>query len=431
MKIALLMTGNELMAGDTVDSNSCAVSKAFAQWGFDVDYKVTIGDDFDLLCAEMDRLSDLYPLVLVNGGLGPTIDDLTSEAMAKVCGVSLKENPTAKDHVVTWCGGRSIEVSQANMKQAFLPEGSEVLHNPVGSAPGIACKKGEAWFFATPGVPSELKAMLEGSVKLKLISEFPHASGHYIRRIKLFGIGESTVQQTVVDQLPDWPAEVDLGFRAGLPLLEIKLTVASEELLGLRDQCEAKFTALFKDSIVGDDDDDLASLVIGLLQKKSARIALAESCTGGKIAAMLTSIAGASAVFDAGVVSYANAAKEHFLGVNPQTIESHGVVSEPVVIEMAQGILREARSDLAIAVSGIAGPDGGTANKPVGTVCIAWGGTEDMQSIEFCFPFGRQMFQTYVSAVALDLMRRKLSGIEELPEFLQPGGRFSKKRQTD
>ncbi len=430
MKIALLMTGNELMAGDTVDSNSSAIAKAVAQWGFDVDYKVTIGDDFELLCEEMSRLSDRYGVVIINGGLGPTGDDLTAEAMAKVCGVSLEENSEAKQHVESWCQGRSIEVSNANLKQAFLPAGAAVLHNPVGSAPGIACARANGWLLATPGVPGELKAMLDGSVKTVMQEKFPHATGSHIRRIKMFGIGESTVQQRVADEFTDWPKQVDLGFRAGLPLLEVKLTVDDEADLPLRDRCEARFCELFADSIIGENDDSLAQLVVDLLMQQSARIALAESCTGGHIAASLTSIPGVSAVFDAGIVSYANEAKQHFLGVSSKTIERFGVVSEPVVIEMAQGVLREARADFAIAVSGIAGPDGGTETKPVGTVCVAWGSANEMQSLEFLFPLGRQVFQPYVSAVVLDLMRRRLLGINELPNFLSSGGRFARSAGT-
>ena len=428
MKIALLMTGNELMAGDTVDSNSSSIAKTLAQWGFDVDYKVTIGDDYKLLCDEMKRLSKLYSLVLINGGLGPTLDDLTAEAMANACEVDIEEHAQAKAHVVQWCKERKVALSDANLKQAFLPAGAEVVHNPVGSAPGIACRNKASWLLATPGVPSELKAMLESSIKELLDREFPHASGSHIRRIKMFGIGESTVQQRVNDQIPDWPDEVDFGFRAGLPLLEIKLTVDDEAHLPLRDRCEQQINSLFKDSIVGENDDSLAHLVVELLRGKQQKIALAESCTGGQIAAMLTSVAGASEVFDAGIVSYANFAKEEILGVNPGTIEDQGVVSESVVLEMAQGALRVAKADMAIAVSGIAGPGGARPGKPVGTVCLAWGDADNMQSLEFFFPLGRAYFQPYVSAVALDLIRRKLLGIDALPDFLDSGGRFAKKK---
>lgn len=415
------------MAGDTVDSNSSVMAKELAQWGFDVAYKVTIGDDFELLCEEIKRLGSNYGLVLINGGLGPTVDDLTAQALATVCDVELEENPEAKAHVEHWCGERKVTLTKANLKQAFLPAGAEVVHNPIGSAPGIACRYKDSLLVATPGVPSELKAMLAGSVRALLERELPHTSGSHIRRLKLFGIGESTVQQRVEDELEDWPEQVDLGFRAGLPLLEIKLTVDDEQHLSLRDQCEEKFRELFADSLVGENDDSLAHLVYELLKSQGKKLALAESCTGGQIAAMLTTVPGVSAVFDAGIVSYANEAKSHFLGVQESTIEQYGVVSESVVVEMAQGVLREAKADYAIAVSGIAGPDGARPGKPVGTVCVAWGTHEKMQSLEFFFPLGRTYFQTLVSAVALDLIRRRLLGIEQLPDFLADGGRYAKK----
>lgn len=425
MKVALLMTGNELMSGDTVDSNSALIAKNFAEMGFDVDFKATVGDDFDVLANEMRRLASLYPMVLINGGLGPTSDDLTSEIMAHICETALEENSDAKRQISEWCERRKIQLTASNLKQALMPSGSTVLNNPVGSAPGIACRYGDSWLLATPGVPSELRAMLSGSVQQFIKQCFPIAKGRLIRRLKLFGIGESTVQQKVSDSGKDWPQEVVLGFRAGLPLLELKLEIADEAHMVLRDQCESWLCDWFSDSIIGENDDDLPSLVIDLLEKSGGKLALAESCTGGQIAASLTSVPNASRVFDAGIVSYANQAKIDFLGVNADTIATHGVVSEPVVLEMALGALQRIGGTHAIAVSGIAGPSGGSKDKPVGTVCMAWGSRESMRALQFHFPFGRAMFQQYVSAMALDLIRRVLKGNHDLPDFLAPGGRFS------
>jgi len=425
MEIALLMTGNEIMTGDTVDSNSSAIAKALSEFGFDVAYKVTIGDDLALLSEEIRRLSDRYPVVLINGGLGPTQDDLTAEAMAAACSVELEENHEAKAQVTEWCLRRQIKLTDANLKQCFMPAGGSVLLNPVGSAPGIAALRNNSWLVATPGVPSELKAMLRGSVVEHLRTKFPDARGRLIRRLKCFGVGESTVQQIVQDNADSWPPEVTLGFRAGLPLLELKLEIDDPLHLPLRDACEAKLNHWFADSMVGENDDSIAELVVKQLIEHRAKIAVAESCTGGQIAASITSVPNASQVFDAGIVSYANQVKIDLLGVDGSIIEDQGVVSEQVVLQMAHGALRRVGGTHAIAVSGIAGPGGGTEQKPVGTVCMAWGTSQNMHSVSFYFPYGRAFFQQMVSAIGLYLMRRFLLGVHDLPDFLSPGGRFA------
>ncbi len=430
MKIALLLTGNELMSGDTVDSNSSTIAKALVDHGFDVHYKTTVGDEFSLLCEEMERLWSRYELVVVNGGLGPTSDDLTAEAMASVAGEELTENEEAKRQVAAWCERRGIRVSAANLKQAMLPSSASVLHNPVGSAPGIALSKQGRSLVATPGVPGELVAMLEGSVLEYLKRAFPQQRGRLVRRLKTFGMGESAVQELVSRHAELWPERVTLGFRSGMPLLELKLEVDAESDLPQRDRAEALMNEWLGDSIVGENDDALPDLLVSLLHKSEAKLAVAESCTGGQIAAQLTSVPNASRVFDGGVVSYANAVKVNTLGVDPAIIEAHGVVSEPVVRQMAEGVLQEVGGTHAIAVSGIAGPGGGTPEKPVGTVCIAWGAADNLQTIEFCFPYGRALFQQYVSAIGLDLLRRCLLGQTEAPDFLRAGGRFARAQRN-
>ena len=425
MKIALLLTGNELMSGDTIDSNSSVIAKALVDYGFDVYCKSTVGDEFELLCEEIERLWSRYPVVIINGGLGPTTDDLTAQAMAEVAGVELAEHAEAKAQVSAWCERRGIKLSPANMKQAILPLGAVVLQNPVGSAPGIALQIEKRSLIATPGVPGELKAMLERTIPDYLTQTYPEQKGRLVRRLKTFGMGESAVQEVVSRQANLWPERVTLGFRAGLPLLELKLEVEDESDLEQRDQAEALIREWLGDAVVGEDDDELAVMVVSRLMESGSKLAVAESCTGGQIAASLTSVPDASRVFDGGVVSYANEVKIKTLGVAQETINRHGVVSEAVVREMAAGVLREVGGTHAVAVSGIAGPEGGTEAKPVGTVCIAWGVPDDLQSIEFCFPYGRAMFQQYVSAIALDLIRRTLLGNNEPPRFLRAGGRFA------
>ncbi|MDA8962948.1 CinA family nicotinamide mononucleotide deamidase-related protein [Pseudomonadales bacterium] len=419
MKIALLLTGNELMTGDTVDSNSAMIAQSLAVQGFDVAHKVTVGDDIDLIVAELDKLAAIYPAIIINGGLGPTVDDLTSEALSMLAAQPLAENAEALAHVNEWCERRGVAANAANLKQTLLPVNSSVLANPIGSAVGISMRYKECLLLCTPGVPPELAAMLEGSVLSALQTGFPDATARLVRRLKLFGMGESSLQQIIADQCPHWPSEVVVGFRAGAPLLELKLEIEDEAHLALRDQCEAELRKVVGDFIVGENDDTLGAIVIALLQQQNKQLTLAESCTGGMIASNVTAISGASSVFGAGFVSYSNAVKTSVLGVDAALIDTHGAVSEPVARAMAEGALERSEAHCVIAVTGIAGPEGGTDEKPVGSVWVAWGGVDNINAHLFHYPVGRKMFQTMVSALALDLLRRYLLGSSDVPNYFQ------------
>ena len=419
MNIALLLTGNELMSGDTVDSNSANIAQAISACGFSVVHKVTVGDDVELLAQELASLSQRYAAVLVNGGLGPTVDDLTAEVVARVADVPVTLHAEAEAHVHRWCEARGARVNEANLKQAQLPTGCELLANELGSAVGFSVQHESCHILCTPGVPSELMRMLDVAVIPYLQAVFPQAKRRYIRRLKLFGVGESSLQQRLDDHFPDWPEDVVVGFRAGAPLLELKLEVGDERLLPLRDQCESQLLSLVGDFVVGENDQTLGEAVVNQLQASQRKLALAESCTSGSIAAQVTAVAGASTVFEAGIVCYSNAIKSAILGVSEATLQQHGAVSEAVVIEMASGAMQRSGADCAIAVSGIAGPGGGTAEKPVGTVWIAWGGADKLHARQFFYPVERTFFQTMVSALALDLLRRYLRGEEHAPDYFR------------
>ena len=417
MKIQLLLTGNEIMSGHTVDSNSAMIAELLAPAGYSIHRKVTIGDDFDELTAEIDHLSTNSDIVIVNGGLGPTIDDLTAEALAKVMDVPITEHAGSKQHIEQWCQQRGILLNQANMKQAMLPEGVEIIANPVGSAVGFYATHNDCLIICTPGVPSELRGMLKGSIVDLLCELKPSPDEVSTIRLQTFGIGESSLQQRVISEYPDWPQEVELGFRAGIPQLEIKLTVRNTKHLDLQKQCYKRLRWLFGDYIIGEDSTLMAEKVIELLAEQNCQLTTAESCTGGLIASMITEIPGSSKAFGAGFVSYANDIKERVLGVDKQLLEEYGAVSEPVVRAMAEGAAYHSKADYVIAVSGIAGPDGGTAEKPVGTVWIAWGHRSNIKTQHMRYKVPRKWFQQLVAAAGLDLIRRELLGITEMPSY--------------
>lgn len=417
-RVQLLLTGNELMSGDTVDSNSSLIARRLDELAIDVLRKVTVGDDPALLRKELAAMAAASDLVIVNGGLGPTVDDLTAEILAAVAGVELEQHPQAVAHLEQWCGKRNLELNAANLKQALLPAGCKVVDNPIGSAVGFEMDIGGCRVICTPGVPGELAAML--NIILRQLSErLDRPLERDILRLQTFGIGESSAQQLIADNIPDWPREVKLGFRAGAPQLEIKLVVDSAADLPARQYCLERMRELFGDHIIGEGDTQLAECVLDLLRAQGATLTTAESCTGGLIASMLTRVPGSSDAFHAGFVTYADDIKHSVLGVPEETLAEHGAVSEEVVRAMATGALEAARADHVIAVSGVAGPGGGSEEKPVGTVWLAWGGRDGLRTQRLLWPVERRLFQTLIAAGGLDMIRRRLLGIESVSRHMQ------------
>ena len=412
-EIHLLLTGDELMSGDTVDSNSSMIAQSLATHGHVVARKVTVGDEPALLSEALSDAIGRASVLIMNGGLGPTQDDLTAEQVAQAAGAKLIFHPDAERHVRDWCAERSIEPNDANLKQAWIPEGAELIHNPRGSAVGFALTIKNTLILTTPGVPGELRAMLP-EVGDRLVAALGGSEIHRLR-LQTFGLGESTAQALIDNDPEPWPQGVVLGFRAGMPQLEIKLTAEQNgpELSTARHTLER----LLGDHIIGEDDTTLAAALQATLRAQGKKMVSAESCTGGLIASMMTAEPGSSAVFEAGFVTYANHIKHSVLGVDTATLERAGAVSEPVVRQMLAGALERSGADIGVAVSGIAGPDGGTPDKPVGTVWLAWGTRENVHTLKTLIPTDRAMFQKLVAAAGLDLIRRQLLGLPTLAHF--------------
>ncbi|MEM0954092.1 MAG: CinA family nicotinamide mononucleotide deamidase-related protein [Pseudomonadota bacterium] len=420
--IQLLLTGNELMSGDTVDSNSSMIAQRFSEAGLQIARKVTLGDDADGLTKELSALATDSDVVIVNGGLGPTDDDLTAQILARVAGTRLTEDATARQHIESWCARRGAVPNAANLKQALLPPGSTLIANPVGSAVGFQLLLGRCLVICTPGVPGELRAMLD-QVLENMAGHLGEFTKGNILRLQTFGLGESTAQQAIRDSGFDWPEEVTLGFRAGAPQMEIKLAIRDTAHASLQQACREHLEHLFGDHIIGEGSTTLAQRILDLLTQQGATVTTAESCTGGLIASMLTAIPGSSSAFHAGFVSYSNAIKSAVLDVSDRTLEAHGAVSEAVVVEMARGALARADASYAIAVSGIAGPGGGSDEKPVGTVWLAWGCEADMRTRELLWPVERTLFQTMIAAAGLDMLRRMLLGLDSEPRYFKQRSR--------
>ncbi len=416
MQIQLLLTGNEVMAGDTIDSNSAAIAEYLGEQGWRIYRKVTVGDELDLLCQEIEAQSAAADVLIINGGLGPTIDDMTAEALAEVTGRPLEQHGEALKRLTLWCERLGLTLNKANLKQTILPKNCDLIRNATGSAEGMALEHNNCLILATPGVPRELREMMASEIipmlKARFGSDFVET-----RRLAVFGEGESTLQQGIDDLISDWPANIELGFRASMPLVEVKLTARGKNLSQQLDACEAQMKQFLGDAFIGHAPVTLAEATLSLYRAQGKTLTTAESCTGGAIAAALTEVAGASDTFLGGWVCYSNAMKQAQLGVPEQTIAADGAVSEAVARAMLSGALQRSGADAGVAVTGIAGPNGGTEDKPVGSVWLAWGTAEDMQAEFLVVNLGRKRFQNLVTAIGIDLLRRHSGGLERLPGF--------------
>jgi nicotinamide-nucleotide amidase len=417
LKVSLLLTGNELMSGDIVDSNSAVLAEKLGRYGCAVHYKATVGDDLSVLKNEIARIAAFSDVLIVNGGLGPTVDDLTAEALAGVLNMPLVENTEAMTQLQAWCEQKNIAFNEANRKQAILPKGVEIIPNATGSAPGFLVKVSDCEVYCTPGVPSELFCMFDEQILPRLKLQQGAALKRY--RFRVFGMGESGIQQRLLKSGLKIPEGIELGFRASVPMLELKLQAIKEEDYPLLEQAARAAKDLFGAHIVTEDERTIAHVVKDILLEQGKRVTFAESCTGGLISSMMTELDGASQVFDAGFVTYSNEMKTRMLGVSGATLTEFGAVSEQVVREMLHGALENSGADLGVAVSGVAGPSGGTKDKPAGTVWVAWGSLDDIHAHCFYFPIDRKRFQVIVAALAFDLLRRELLSVADEAVYMK------------
>ena len=416
LNIQLLLTGNEIMSGDTVDSNSALIAQRFGEAGLGIYRKVTVGDDVTLLRTELADMATKADLIIVNGGLGPTIDDLTAEILAAVAGVPLQKHPQAVAHLEQWCAKRNLQLDAANLKQSMLPKGATIVDNPIGSAVGFEMTLGHCRIICTPGVPSELAAMLGPIVAELSRADAARPRAQYCAPANIWS---GRIYRAANHQRRG--VRLAIRSRAGLSRRRTANGNQTQHRQRSRQRRTASLSRNTRSLVWRPHhrrgDTLLAHRVLELLEERGASLTTAESCTGGLIASMLTRIPGSSQGFHAGFVTYSNAIKQSVLGVNAQTLADKGAVSEEVVREMALGALQRSGADYAIAVSGIAGPDGGTEEKPVGTVWLAWGDRHDIRTRCLVWPVDRTLFQTMLAAAGLDMMRRFLLGIDEEPRY--------------
>lgn len=413
MATEILTIGTELLLGQIVDTNASWIAQRLAEAGIDLFYKTTVGDNAARIEAALRQALSRAEVIITTGGLGPTEDDLTRDVVAAVLGRPLRLDPDVLAHIERRFAHRKIPMSENNRKQAMVPEGAEVLHNPNGTAPGLFLKEGERAVACMPGVPAEMKPMLTEQLIPRIRQTFGVKAQIVSRVLKTCGISESKLDQAIGDYFREM-RNPTIGVLAHAGEIHVRLTCKGEnpaEVTRMLDELEGKIRERLGSLIFGRDDDTLEALVGQLLRQRKATLAVAESCTGGLIASRITDISGSSDYFERGVVSYSLAAKEQTLGVPQATLREFGAVSLPVVRAMAEGVRRLAGTTFGLATTGIAGPTGGTPEKPVGLVCVAlaWEGADVAR--EYRLHGGRELIKYRAAQMALEMLRRHLLGV--------------------
>ncbi len=408
----ILATGDEIRSGALVDSNSAYIAGRLEESGVEVVRHNCVGDDLDRLSAVFTEIGRRADLCAMTGGLGPTEDDLTAEAAAKAAGVSLFLDETALTSIERFFKTRNREMSESNRKQAMLPQGAARLDNPIGTAPGFAMRIDRCMFFCLPGVPPEMKRMLQEQV-LPRLGSLPGAEPGVARTVTIstYGYPESVAGERVAGFSERFPS-LKLGLRAKFPEIQIKIYARGNDPVMLDEKvAQARKWLLSRvgEKTFSTEGESMQEVVGRRLKEAGATVAAAESCTGGLISHWLTNVAGSSAYFLLSAVTYANQAKQAVLGVSKETLESRGAVDEQTAQEMAEGVRRLSGADFGVSTTGIAGPEGGTPEKPVGTVCIGVSSERSTFARRYFFPFGQRLMNKKVFAMtALNLLRREL-----------------------
>jgi nicotinamide-nucleotide amidase len=434
VEIELINTGSELLLGRVLNTHQQWLCRRLADLGHVVARQVAVPDTArDIRQAVREALARA-DLVLVTGGLGPTSDDITRDLIAQLLGKKLLRDEQVFAHIKNYFAARQRPMPANNDVQALVPEGAVVLPNPNGTAPGLAMKieppvgrvprvpnQNEVrdsqssslrnqWLVMLPGPPRELRPMFDDFVAPMLRREFPPEVPFVCRTLRTGGIGESAVQEKIQPPLAALVAAgLEVGYCARVGQVDVRLTARGADAEKMARAGEAVVQQIFGANIYGFDDEEIEQVVVRLLTEKKKTLALAESCTGGGIANRVTNVPGASLVFLGGVVSYANSAKEQFLGVRVETLRQHGAVSEAVAREMADGARQTFGADFALAVTGIAGPTGGSAEKPVGTVFIALAGASGTVVERKWNEYEREAFKQLTAQQALEMLRLRLT----------------------
>ena len=414
MKIEIITIGDELLLGFTTDTNAAYLARELAGLGVEVVRRATVGDDADAITSAVRDALDRTGAVITTGGLGPTADDLTKPAIAALFGrrLEMREDIVAMIEERFRIYGFKGPMPVSNRQQALVPEGARVLDNRHGSAPGIWIEDDRRrWVAMLPGVPREMRGMTHDVIIPELTSRMG-AVREVVRSrtLRCMGISESHLADLLADRAREVRG-LPLAYLPSVAGIDLRLTtrgMPSADATTLLDAAIAELTSIIGDHIYGENEDDLAEVVLERARERRLRLAVAESCTGGMLGARLTAIPRASDVFVGGVIAYDDDVKVKQLGVDPATLREHGAVSEQTVREMASGIRRTLGAQIGVAITGIAGPSGGSPEKPVGLVWIAAEVGDRTRTGHRVYPGNREEIRLRASQGALDLVRRML-----------------------
>ena len=414
VSVEIVTIGDELLLGTTVDTNAVFLARALGDIGVPITRRATVGDDAESITDAVRQALERTGGVITTGGLGPTADDLTRPVLAALFGRELYEDPAivAALHALWASRGRGGQLPPSNLQQALVPEGAEIIPNAQGTAPGLRLTDELGrWVMMLPGVPREMRAMTTEQVVPWLASR---SSGTVLRYrvVRTTSIAESSL----ADKLGALRREVEglpLAFLPGIDGVDLRVTASglpADEATARLDAAVASIREAVGSYAYATDAMSMPQVVLDLCAERGETIAVAESCTGGLLGARLTEIPGSSRVVLGGVIAYANQVKEQELGVSAEDLETHGAVSEPVAIQMARGVRGVTGASIGVGITGVAGPDGGTADKPVGTVWIALDMRGTVTTRRGIYIGDRQEIRHRASQVALDMIRRALTG---------------------
>lgn len=421
---SIITIGDELLIGQTIDTNSAFIAQELNRIGVWVRRRIAVGDVYDDIWQALDEEKKNSQIIIITGGLGPTADDITKPLLCKYFGGKLIVNEDVLKHVhylFEKVYRRPGPMLESNLRQAEVPDVCTVLYNSRGTAPGMwfssqpAEGSGKTIFISLPGVPHEMKGLMTDEVIPRLLKEFTMPAILH-RTAFTSGQGESMLAESIRDFEAALPSYIKLAYLPGFGMVRLRLTATGSNKEELEKELDQQFDQLkirVKDFLVTDRDDPMEVVIGNILKQKAKTMGTAESCTGGYIAHLITSIPGSSVYYKGSVVSYANEVKETILDVSKQTLQSHGAVSEETVIEMVKGAISRLNVDFAVATSGIMGPDGGTDKRPVGTVWIAAGSKNKTVTKQFHFRFDRERNIRQTGLVALDFLRKFILATEE------------------
>lgn len=411
MQAEIITIGDEILIGQIVDTNSAWLAERLGRAGIQISRITSIGDTAEEISSTVAAALGRSPLVLTTGGLGPTKDDITKETLATLFECGLAEHEPTLRHIEKMLAARGIAFNALNRSQAMLPECCRVIPNPLGTAPGMWFEREGSVLVSMPGVPFEMKNMVEGELIGMLGSRFTLPANIH-RTILIFGIPESELAERISEWEDSLPESFRLAYLPGAGGIRLRLSVYGGSPAKAVDEKFDELRQLIPDHIAGFSDRPLELVAGGMLAERGETVSVAESCTGGNIAHRFTSNPGSSAYFTGGVVAYANSVKESLLGVSTETLARHGAVSRETAVQMAEGVRRAMGSTYGISTTGVAGPDGGTEEKPVGTVWIAVAAPRGTVARKLALGKLREVNIELASSHAINLLRLCILGKE-------------------